>query len=449
MSCYSFFTFRNKQSLQQLSTAFSQTCCDNLAVMSESATSTAPAGGSMFPAGPEFFADPYRFYRMLQTAAPVLWRDGLFGVGGWVVTDYSVCSAGLRSKLFIKEGQRVLPPEKLKLIPQENESEYASRRRQNMLFRDPPDHTRLRGLVSLAFTPRMTEQLRPRIAEIAEQLVQAAFASSGPVDLIRDVAFPLPIIVIAEMLGVPAEDRDQFKSWSTDLTNLLNPSVTAEEMAQGNRSLAAVDAYLLGVVAQRRREPRADLISALIHAQESGDKLTDDELVATCRLILNAGHETTVNLIGNGMLALLRNPESMAALAADPLLLPNAVEEFLRYDSPVQFTSRFASEDTPLGEGNMAKRGDVVVFVMGAANRDGRHFDDPDRLDLRRENAHTHLSFGGGIHYCLGAPLARLEGEIAIGTLLRHAPEMRLAAGKLTWRPHMVLRGLRSLPVTV
>jgi cytochrome P450 len=401
----------------------------------------------MFPAGPEFFADPYRFYRMAQSAGPVLWRDGLFGIGGWVVTGYDACSTGLRSKVFIKEGHRLLSPEQTKLMPAEAQPEINARRRLNMLFRDPPDHTRLRSLVSLAFTPRMVEQLRPRIEAIAEQLVTAALAKPD-IDLIRDVAFPLPIIVIAEMLGVPPEDRDEFKAWSTDTTNLLNTTVTPEEIARGAKSLEALDNYLKGVIAQRREAPRSDLITAMIHAQESGDKLSDEELVATCRLILTAGHETTVNLIGNGMLALLRHPEVMAQLAADPALLPNAVQEFLRYDSPVQITSRFASEDTALTDTHVARRGHLVMFLMGAANRDAQHFPDPDRLDLRRENAHTHLSFGGGIHYCLGAPLARLEGEIAIGTFLRHAPELRLATEQLAWRPHMVLRGLRSLPVT-
>ena len=255
----------------------------------------------MFPAGPEFFADPYRFYRMAWTASPILWREGLFGVGGWLVTDYSVCSAGLRSKLFIKEAQRVLSPDQIANMPADAQPEITERRRRNMLFRDPPDHTRLRGLVSQAFTPRMVEQLRPRIEAIANQLVAAAFAKPDT-DLIRDVAFPLPIIVIAEMLGVPPEDRDQFKAWSTDTTNLLNTTVTPEEMKQGARSLEALDRYLQGIVDQRRLSPRSDLISAMIEVQESGDKLSNEELVATCRLILTAGHETTVNLIGNGML---------------------------------------------------------------------------------------------------------------------------------------------------
>lgn len=403
----------------------------------------------LFPASPEFFADPYRFYRALHSDAPILWRDGLFGVGGWIVTDYAVCSAGLRSKLFIREAQRVLPPDKVRAVPGEGEAESLMRRRQNLLFRDPPDHTRLRGLVSLAFTPKMIEQLRHRIETIAEQLVDHALNSGQPIDLIRDVAFPLPITVITEMLGVPVEDRDQFKSWSTAATARYDARLSPQQIRIRQKSLQELDSYLQKVIAERRTNPCADLISDLINAQQSGDKLSDDELIATCRLILNAGHETMVNLIGNGMLALLRHPESMAELGANPELLPNAVQEFLRYDSPVQFTTRFASEDTSLGEEKVAKRGDRVVFLIGAANRDPAQFIDPDRLDLHRENAHTHLSFGGGIHYCLGGPLARLEGEIAFGTILRQAPGMKLATDQLSWRPNTLLRSLTSLPVTV
>jgi cytochrome P450 len=407
---------------------------------------TAPKPSMLGAIGPELLADPYRVYRMLNSMSPVLWMDGLFGLGGWIITDHAACSSGLRSKHFIKEGYRVLSPEKLALIPQEGASELAERRRSNMLFRDPPDHTRLRGLVSQAFTPRMVERLRPHVAEIARDLVDQAVAKKS-FDLIREVAFPLPIIVIAELLGVPAADRDRFKSWSTDTTALLHPDASAEDIARGQRAIDSMDAYMQGVIDERRKDPQSDLISGMIRVQEAGDKLSDQELIATCRLLLNAGHETTVNLIGNGTLALLRHPEQRAMLAADLSLLPNAVEELLRYDSPVQMTFRFAFEDTPLGQ-HTAKRGDVAVFLLGGANRDPRQFTDPDRLDLRRENAHTHLSFGSGIHYCLGAPLARLEGELVFGELLRRAPNLSLATtGELAYRHHVVLRGLKELPV--
>ena len=395
--------------------------------------------------GPQFLVDPYAFYDGLRGADPVLWMPDLFGIGGWIVTGHAACSSALRSKHFIKEGQRVVPAEKLALIPQES-PEVAERRKSNMLFRDPPDHTRLRGLVTQAFTPRTIERLRPHIAEIAEHLLDAVQAR-GEADLVRDFAFPLPIIVIAELLGVSPADRDQFKAWSTDLTQGINLGATVEELTRTGRAIEALSAYFREVIEDRRRAPRADLISELVRVQDAGDQLNMDELLATCRLLLTAGHETTVNLIANGTLALLRHPAERAALAAEPARMEHAVEELLRYDSPVQLTLRFTLEDTPLGA-HTAHKGDLVILLLGAANRDPAQFADPARLDLRRENAHSHLSFGGGIHYCLGGPLARLEGELAIAALLRRLPALALAPGELEWRPHMVLRGPKALPVT-
>jgi cytochrome P450 len=314
-----------------------------------------------------------------------------------------------------------------------------------MLFRDPPDHTRLRRLVSQAFTPRTVERLHGHIVEVAETLIGRAI-DRGRMDLIADFAFPLPIIVIAELLGVPPSDRDKFRDWSSDLTQGLSPGAGPEELERVERSVDRFDEYMSAIIEQRRREPRSDLISDLVRAHEAGDHLSMEELLATCRLILSAGHETTVNLIGNGMLALLRHPEARAALAADPSLLPNAVEEFLRYDSPVQLTLRFTLEPTVLGDQALSP-GDLVVVLLGAANHDPAVFAEPARLDLRRENVRDHISFGGGIHYCLGASLARLEGQIAIGALLRRLPGLALVSEALTWRPNPVLRGVESLPV--
>jgi cytochrome P450 len=268
----------------------------------------------------------------------------------------------------------------------------------------------------------------------------------GRMDLIADFAFPLPIIVIAELLGVPAADRDMLRAWSADLTQGVNPGASSEALERVERSVDRFDAYIGAIIEERRREPRSDLISDLLHAQETGDHLSMEEMLATCRLILSAGHETTVNLIGNGTLALLRHPEQRAALAQDPSLLPGAVEELLRYDSPVQLTLRFALEPTVLG-GQAVSRGDLVIVLVGAANHDPEVFSAPARLDLRRENARDHLSFGAGAHYCLGAALARLEGQIAIGALLRRLPRLALASEALSWRPNPVLRGVESLPV--
>ena len=233
--------------------------------------------------GPEFLADPYPFYERLRGMDPVLWMPDLFGIGGWLVTDHAVCSSVLRSKSFGKEGHKVVPPEKLALIPQES-AEVAERRQSNMLFRDPPVHTRLRGLVNQAFTPRTIERLRPHVAAIADHLIDG-IAARGQVDLLRDFAFPLPIIVIAELLGVSPDDRDQFKAWSTELTLAINPGATREELSRTGRAMEALSEYLRHVIEDRRKEPRADLITDLVRAQDAGDRLSMDELLSTCRLI--------------------------------------------------------------------------------------------------------------------------------------------------------------------
>jgi len=400
--------------------------------------------GRSFASNPELLADPYAFYRMLRAGGRACFVPGLFG-GAWIVTSHEIASSVLRSKQFIKEGHTIVAPERLAALPRQAD-EFTERRRHNMIFRDPPAHTRLRGLVTQAFTPRMVERLRPRIVDLAEELLDSV-APRGQMDLIADFAFPLPIIVIAELLGVPPADRNRLKEWSTDLTATVNPAASDDDMARASSAAAAFDDYMRAVVEERRREPRADLISDLIRVQQEGDRLTTGELLMTCKLLLSAGHETTVNLIGNGMLALLQHPEQRVRLAADPSLLPNAVEELLRYDGPVQMTMRFAGDSLPLGAASTA-RGDFVVVLLGAANRDLVQFSDPDVLDITRANAHTHLAFGAGIHYCLGGPLARIEGEIAIGALLRRLPTLALTGAPLAWRSNPVLRGLRALPVT-
>ncbi|HVV82160.1 MAG TPA: cytochrome P450 [Kofleriaceae bacterium] len=384
---------------------------------------------------PERLADPYPLYAQLRAMDPVLWMPGAFGVGAWMVTSHAICSQLLRSKQFGKEGERVVAPEVLARIPQQA-SDLVERRRHSLLFRDPPAHTRLRALVNLAFTPRTVERLRPHIAAIADDLVARAPARF---DLVRDVAFPLPIIVISELLGVPAEDRDRFKAWSTVMTRGLEPDATADELAQAAAAVDGVDGYIAGVIDERRGAPRADLISELTRAHEADDALSKEELLATCRLILTAGHETTVNLIGNGALALLRHPQARGPITA------NTVEELLRFDSPVQLTLRFAFEDTTLG-GHAVKTGDLVFMLLGAGNRDPAVFAEPDRLEPARANADKHLAFGAGIHYCLGASLARLEGQLALEALFRRRPDLALD-GEPSWRRNLVLRGLATLPV--
>jgi cytochrome P450 len=317
-----------------------------------------------------------------------------------------------------------------------------------MLFRDPPDHTRLRSLVSRAFTPRVVEAMRPHIQEIVDGLLDRLEGARG-MDVIEDLAYPLPVRVICEMLGVPIEDQDVFKEWSADIARSLDASILpagSEVITRGQESGDALREYFRSLIAVRRKQPREDLLSALIAAEEQGDKLSEPELVATCVLLLIAGHETTVNLIGNGVLALLRHPAELRALAADPALIQTGVEELLRFDGPVQRTGRLTNADVEI-DGRQISKGSIVAAVIGAANRDPAHFADPDRLDVtRREN--RHIAFGFGIHFCLGAPLARIEGQVAIGTLLRRWRTLKLVSDTPEWRESSVLRGLKTLPVT-
>lgn len=313
-----------------------------------------------------------------------------------------------------------------------------------MLFRDPPDHTRLRQLVNKAFVPRVVEGLSGRIQEIANELVQPALRDGG-MDLIADFAFPLPVTVIAELLGIPAQDRAKLRTWSNALMAAINGLVTEQTMNAANQATAELSEYLAHVIAQRRREPADDLLTGLIQAREKEDRLSEQELVAMAILLLVAGHETTVNLIGNGVHALIHHPEQMLLLRREPGWAANAVEEILRYDAPVQMTTRFAAADLIVG-GKRIRRGDDVVVVIGSANRDPEVNEDPDRFDVTRQQI-RHLGFGGGIHYCLGAPLARLEGRIALTTLLSQATTIRLAEDRPIYREGMVNRGFVRLPV--
>jgi hypothetical protein len=321
-----------------------------------------------------------------------------------------------------------------------DEEEYA----QSMLTSDPPDHTRLRSLVTKAFTPRTIEALRPRIESIVQEQLDAV-AQAGGIDVIESLAYPLPVTVIAEMLGVPAEDRERFKRWSDDAIKGLG-FTSVNEAREARVAFRELRAYFQDIAEERRREPREDLFSALLAAEEAGDKLTTDEVFSMCILLLVAGNETTTNLIGNGLLALLRNPQQLEVLRDDPARLEGAVEELLRYDSPVQATARFPTEDTEVN-GHPVKAYEMLILLIGAGNRDPEQFEDPERLDVTRQDVRP-LSFGHGIHYCLGAPLARLEGQVALGALIERFPNMRLANGKPVWGDNLILRGLKSLPVT-
>jgi cytochrome P450 len=389
------------------------------------------------PMDPEFLADPYPTYHRLRDEDPVHHSPMDF----WVLTRYEDVAAVLRDPRFIKEplvsmvaarfGVSVPPGVGL-----------------SMLDRDPPDHTRLRSLVSKAFTPRVVEGLRPRIQKMVDELITRAEAV-GTMDLIEEFAYPIPVNVICEMLGVPVEDHERFKGWSLDIARGLDSVWLPPESEIPKRSGAARHAigdYMRGLIAERRASPRGDLLSALIAAEEAGDKLSEDELIATCILLLIAGHETTVNLIGNGTLALLRHPEELRRLRETPGLITSAVEELLRYDGPVQRTARITSTAVTLG-GRTIPKGEMVMPFIGAADRDPSQFPDPDRLDLGRAD-NRHIAFGWGIHFCLGAPLARVEGQIAIDTLVRRLPRLALVNDEPEHRQSLTLRGLKALTVT-
>ena len=380
----------------------------------------------------QFRENPYPLYQFLLASAPVQWNDTL---GAWTLARYADVVASLTDARFSADRTR-------QDLPELAESYQFAK---SMLVSDPPDHTRLRALVQKAFTPRMVEQLRPRIIAIVGELLDRIAQRDGAFDVIADFAHPLPVVVIAELLGVPAEDRVRFSEWSAVLAASLDPLVSEDLANRVPGARDAVDAYLRGIIAERRKQPRSDLISALVAAEERGDVLSEPELVVMCRLLLIAGHETTVNLIGNGTNALLRHPDQFAKLREDPGLITSAIEELLRYDSPVQMTGRIATEPVQF-DGHTVQPGEWILPLLGAANHDPAQFADPERLDITR-NPNAHVAFGRGIHFCLGAPLARLEGQIAIGALVRRFPSLALA-GEPVRRKQITLRGLQSLPVT-
>jgi cytochrome P450 len=315
-----------------------------------------------------------------------------------------------------------------------------------MLFLDAPTHTRLRALASQAFTPRRVALLREHIQEIVDRLVAAALPA-GRMDVIADLAEPLPCIVTAEMLGVPVEDHPQLKVWSQDFAEMLgNFQHNPDRVPRILRSIEEMTAYFRAAMDGQREQPGAGLLGALMSAEVDGDRLSDDEIIANVIVTMVGGQETTTNLIGNGMLALLRHPDELERLRADPSLIPSAVEELLRYESPSQHTARLVPGDLELGGKPIRKR-QAVIAVMGAANRDPERFPDPDRLDLgRRDN--RHVAFGWGPHFCFGAALARIEGQIAFETVLRRMASPALVPGRLSWRTNLGLRGLTSLPVS-
>jgi len=403
--------------------------------MSTAAASDFPNDLEFSPFDPRFRADPYPHLHRLRALDPVHFIEM---PGLWLLTRYADVAAALRDARLSAERFHLS-------IPELRSSTLLTSLSSMMLLRDPPDHTRMRTLVSTAFTPRVVENLRPRIQEIVDALLDEVSAT-GRMELMHDLAAPLPVVVIAQLLGIPVEDRDSFKRWSDDLMTIADGSLALAGFPQAERSAGELKDYLRRIFADRRVTPQDDLISGLVAAREQGDRLSDEELFATCVLLLIAGHETTTNLIGNGMLALLRHPDQLNMLRDDPSLIRSAIEELLRFESPVQVTSRVATQDLDIG-GKFVRQGQEVSAALGAANRDPEQFDDPDRLDVTRQD-NRHVAFGHGIHFCLGAPLARLEGQIAIQTMLRRLRAVRLDIDEPEWRDGIMMRSLKSLPLT-
>ncbi len=394
------------------------------------------------PLSPEFIRDPYPSYERLRTTDPM----HVTAFGAFLASRHAEASLVLRDRRFGKDYiNRSIKAYGPKIM---DEPVFRSMSHW-MLQQDPPDHTRLRGLVVKAFTARRVEDMRPRIQQVVDQTLDAV-AERGHMELIEDFAFRLPVTIICDMLGIPEEHREVFFKSSRDGGRLLDPvPLTQEDIAAGNAGNVMAQLYFQQLFELRRKNPGDDLTTQLVQAEEDGSKLSNEELTANIILLFGAGHETTVNLIGNGLLALHRNPDQLALLKARPELITNAVEEFLRYDSSVQLAGRVALEDIDDLGGKKIPKGDTVLCLLGSANRDPAVYPDrPDRLDITRPNVKP-LSFGGGIHHCLGAQLARIEAEIAILTLLRRLPDLRLdEAQNPEWRPTFVLRGLKRLPAS-
>jgi cytochrome P450 len=391
---------------------------------------------------PEVHRDPYPLYHRLRVDSPV----HLNFSGVWLLTRFSDVQRILRDPAVFSSDSRNsdLYRAFMASIGDRDLGPIGDDTARSMLFTDPPDHDRLRKLVSQAFTARRIEAMRPHIRKIADGLIDE-LGPAGEFDVVAQLAYPLPITVICEMLGVPVADRRLFHGWSQQLVPILDPLVTLDVLDRANVAISAFHEYFDALAAERRTRPRDDLLSALIQAEDEGERLSHQELRTTCVLLLVAGHETTVNLISNGTVALLRNPAQMSALRSHPSLMRGAVEEMLRYDSPVQFVGRTVLKDIEIG-GKKIVRGDQVVGIIGAANRDPAQFPNPDRFDISRRDV-RHLSFSGGIHFCLGAQLARTEGQSAIAALVGRYPKLELATDHLEWRETVTLRGLKSLPV--
>jgi pimeloyl-[acyl-carrier protein] synthase len=399
------------------------------------------------PFDPAFRADPYAAYARILAEAPVH-RSPL---GAWVFARYADCQTVLRhpgtsmGSMFANESEREMLLRAQGMWEDWEASMVPEFMDTVILTQDPPDHTRQRAVMAKVFTPRAVEALRPHIQQLVDDLL--AEVEEG-IDVIADLAFPLPALVICEMLGVPVEDRDELKEWSSAAARLLDPLMNPQTFREADHGLRQFTAYFTALIAERRRQPKDDLLTQLIEAEaDDGHTLSDSELTANATFLFGAGHETTQNLIGNGVLLLARHPDQRQLLHDDPELARNAVEEFLRYEPPVQVTGRSITAPVKVGQLEL-EAGDRCVMLLAAANRDPERFEDPTRLDVTRADVRP-LSFGGGIHHCLGAALARVEGQVAIGTLVREFPTIELESDEIEWKDTFTLRGPKTLSVSL
>src|SRR5262245_29124132 len=385
--------------------------------------------------GPEMLDDPFPLYERLRELDPVHWSERF---RAWIVTRHDEVVAGLNDLRLSSDRAHLFRD----LAGSAELNPFFSFLERRMVLADPPTHTRLRGLVCQAFTPHVVEAMRPHIQRLVDELL-AKHRDTGTMDLIADFAFPLPATVIIELLGLRPEDRDRLKSWSDDFVVFFSThpaNVTLDQYRKALASMRAMVEHFRAAMPRIRAAAHPGLLETMRQAEHNGDRLTEEEVYANANLLLVAGHETTTHLIGNGVLALLQHPEELQRLRADPALIPNAVEEILRLVGPVQFTNRVALEDIVLGSKTI-RRGDFVFLFLAAANRDPAHFPDPHRLDIGR-SVHKHVAFGLGHHFCLGAPLARLEAQIALATLFRQLSNLRLASDTLAYRDNFNIRGL-------
>lgn len=396
-------------------------------------------------ASPDFFLDPYPVYQELREQAPVHWSEVLHS---WVLTRYADILTTLReSRILSSAGRMTSLLDQLPTSLRENmrlvDTHYAA----TLPFLNPPDHTRVRALVNKSFNTQVAEKMRPRIQGLVNELLDAV-REQERMDVVWDLAYPLPVTVISALLGVPTEDGELFKRWTYEIFAIFSSGrALAETTERGKKSLIETREYLTDLITERRRKPCDDLISHLIAVEEKGERLTSEELLANCVTLYVAGHETTTGLIGNGVVALLRNPDQLAKLREDPTLIGSAVEEILRYDGSLQRNWRLAMDDYEIG-GKTIRRGEMVSQMLGSANRDVAQFPEPNRFDIaRRDN--RHLGFGYGLHFCVGAPLARIETQIAIQTLIQRFPQMDLTGEPVEWRHDYTFRSLKALPVVL